>query len=167
MSESARPEIVVVRRADRQRLIVILEIPRIILFERIESLEVVGPEMQKERGQQTRRASVAVIMRVNRGVLVVRNAGLERRREIVFMVDPRNELLHQPRDVPGLWWHINNRMGASVADHILPIAPGRGFDARFTASHNQSVQLLDIRLGHSLTSSLRCARLRRERRNNL
>jgi hypothetical protein len=99
-------EIVIVRRADRQRLIVILEIPRIVLFERIESLEVAGPEMQKERVQQTRRASVAVIMRVNRGVLVVRNAGLERCREIVFLVDPLVDLcaklLHQSGDVPGL-----------------------------------------------------------------
>ena len=48
--------IVVVRRADGQRLIICLQIAGIVFFERIEPLKVVRSQMQNERGQQTRRS---------------------------------------------------------------------------------------------------------------
>ena len=61
-------------------------------------------------------------------------------------------MLHQPRNILGLRRHVNDASGMSVPDHILPVAIGRGLHARLTASHDQSVQPLNGRLGNFLAS---------------
>ena len=51
-----RPSIVIiVRGADAQRLIIGVEISRIIFFQRIQPLQIISAQMQDKRAQQPRR----------------------------------------------------------------------------------------------------------------
>src|SRR5437764_13847170 len=77
-----------------------------------------------EGGQQTRRSSVAVVIRVDGGVLVVCNPSPDGHRQLIH-VNPTDEPLHQPRNVLRLRWPINDASGMHFADNVLPVARPR------------------------------------------
>ncbi len=77
------------------------------------------------------------------GELVMGNGRLERNRQLVFLVDPVHELLHQRSDVVGFRRHINDPAGAAVPDDILTIAIVGWLNPGFAPAHDQSVKFAD------------------------
>ena len=116
--------VVVVRGANRDCFIICTEIAGIILFQGIQALKVVAAQMQNQRRKQSRRATVAVIVRMNGGELVVGDANAERawQRVPLRRGNPSHQSAHQRSYVLRFRRQVDNSAAPAIPNDILPVA---------------------------------------------
>lgn len=119
----------------------------VIFLQRVDDLQPVAAAVQDQCRQQSRRAPIAILVRVNRGELVVRQRGDDRHGQVArldLVIDPCDWLSHQPRDLLRLRWQVGDGTAGTVADHVLTVAIRCG---RLFAVEGESMNRLEVLLG--------------------
>ena len=75
-------EVIVVAGPDRERVVVAAQMPGVVFLQRVNTLKPVATAMQDQRGEQPRGAPIPIVVRVNRGELVVRQCGDDRHGQV-------------------------------------------------------------------------------------
>lgn len=114
------PLVVVVRRTDGEGLLIIAKVIGVILLQRIKAFQVVAAKMQHSSFKKSCRAPIAVVARVDRGVWIVSDGGLDGYGPFIVGIDPGDKSLHQARHIFGFRWHIDDAVGTAVANNVRP-----------------------------------------------
>ncbi len=139
-------QVVVVRRPDRQCRVVRREVAGVVLVERVDPLQTVPGPVQDQRGEQPRGATVAVIVGMDRRVLIVRDGRHNRHGKILagqLGVDPLEEPGHEPGDITRIRRQVHDASGRGIADDVLSCTIGR---RGRLAGHDQSVNAAQLAL---------------------
>src|ERR1035437_7860317 len=96
--------------------------------------------MQDQRRQEPRRSAVAIVVGMDRRILIVRDGGFDRNGELVLLIDPEDELAYQSGYILCLGEHVTDNAGPAFSNHFLPVPIWRRPGSRVSYAHDRAMK---------------------------